>query len=168
MATRQCCNQQDGELYDSRGHCIFRDVMSNPRDMWRDCAMEKRGTEFAECYYREDREIEDELNGRGEPRHEHDGRDRQHHRHGHNHRDHREEILSGGRRHRENEKFECRVDSEDPMMREHIARQCCSEDIDGRYDQVKQICRINHRDDRDEFEQCAMAQGAQNAECYRD
>jgi hypothetical protein len=29
------------------------------------------------------------------------------------------------------------------------------------------VCRINRSDDREEFKQCAMAEGAQNTECYR-
>jgi hypothetical protein len=41
--------------------CVFRDVMYNPRDDWRTCALEQRGTNFADCYYREQREIDDEL-----------------------------------------------------------------------------------------------------------
>jgi hypothetical protein len=35
--------------------------MENPRDDWRQCALDQRGVEFAECYSREAREIDDEL-----------------------------------------------------------------------------------------------------------
>jgi len=41
--------------------CVFRDVLRNPREDWRNCALEQRGAEFAECYYREQREIDDDL-----------------------------------------------------------------------------------------------------------
>lgn len=33
----------------------------NPRDEWRTCALEQRGANFADCYYREQREIDDEF-----------------------------------------------------------------------------------------------------------
>jgi hypothetical protein len=61
---RECCSEVGGELYDEPGHCIFRDVFQNPRDEWRDCALQTRGTDFAECYYREKREVDDSLSSR--------------------------------------------------------------------------------------------------------
>jgi hypothetical protein len=77
--TRECCERIGGEVYDQRGHCrlkydvfsmyiylmyskgVIKDAMNNPRDEWRQCAMERRGVEFADCYSREAREIDDEL-----------------------------------------------------------------------------------------------------------
>lgn len=50
-------------LLDERGHCILRNVIRNPRDQWRDCAMQQRGAEWAECYRRENREVDDKLDG---------------------------------------------------------------------------------------------------------
>jgi hypothetical protein len=61
---RECCRDVGGELYDEPGRCIFRDVFENPRDEWRDCALQTKGTDFADCYYREQREIDDSLSSR--------------------------------------------------------------------------------------------------------
>lgn len=52
-----------------------------------------------------------------------------------NDRNHKEEqaVLSGGRR----ERYECRVEAGDDMPRERgeeIARECCEDEVDGRFD----------------------------------
>jgi hypothetical protein len=39
--------------------------MENPRDDWRSCALEQRSN-FADCYYREQREVDDSLNVRSQ------------------------------------------------------------------------------------------------------
>ena len=106
-------------------------------------------------------------------------RDRKHH-HGHNHHDHHghrehhgeQVVIDLGRhgkkhRHRETE-YECRVEIEDPMRRDEIARQCCEEQQLGRYNPEDQTCEIEGRDDKDEFQQCAVEQGAMYAECVRE
>jgi len=173
--TRNCCEEQGGQLYEARGHCIFRDVTDNLRDEWRQCAEQQRGSEFAECYAREQREIDDELAGRGLDGHDDRRKNHRNHKDHRRHGSHRTSILDGGRDddnddddRRNNDHFECRVDLNDENRRREILQQCCEDDVQGRIDQGNQVCRIKRRNDRDEFERCAIAQGAQNAECYRE
>jgi len=133
--TEHCCVDNGGELYEQQGHCryslntarrhhltplgIFRDVLRDPRDEWRDCAMKQRGAEFAECYYREAREIEDELDGvrvtmtttleemrkltgkqRGDPKRERNSRSNSRDRNNRNHRDNSRNRNHRHRNHR--------------------------------------------------------------------
>lgn len=183
-STRDCCDEQGGELYEARGHCIFRDVIEDPQEEWRQCALEQGGTDFAACYRREQREIDDELAGRGRHKHRadrghsHHGRDHR----GRKHRDHRlMSVFSDDQnhdgndndddgdhrhKHRKNNQYECRVDLADDNRRREILQLCCVKDVQGRIDHGEHICQINHKEDREEFENCALAEGAENAECY--
>jgi len=94
---RECCREIGGELYDVRGRCIFRDNMENPREDWRSCALEQRGANFAECYYREQREVDDELDDESRHRAEM-SRDRNNRRGGRNNRGRRNGDRRNGDR----------------------------------------------------------------------
>ncbi|RDI89854.1 hypothetical protein Vi05172_g105 [Venturia inaequalis] len=190
--------EQGGELYESRGHCIFRDSMGDPHEEWQACGMMARGTDFAACYQREEREIEDELAGRGwhndedkdHKRRSGHGRHGSHGRHGRNHHGDRMNVLASGndddddnggdnhrghhgkhgnhgRRDHKKEIYECRIDLDDENRRQELLEQCCEQQVRGDLDPESQTCWNVRRRDTMEFENCAMAQGAQNAECYK-
>ncbi|QDS67954.1 hypothetical protein FKW77_008963 [Venturia effusa] len=189
--TRRCCSQQGGQLYESRGHCIFREFMGNPHEEWQACGMMARGTDFAACYQREQREIEDELAGRGwhsdeEKHRRHHSRHGRHGSHDHHARKHhggRMNVLDDGddddnddhyshhgkhgRHHRKQEVYGCRIDLDDENRRHDLLEHCCEDQVRGHVDPESQMCWDVRRRDTPLFENCAMALGAQNAECHK-
>jgi hypothetical protein len=54
------------------------------------------------------------------------------------------------------------------MQREQIACQCCEEQNLGRYNPEQQACEIEGRNDKDEFQECAVERGALGAKFQRE
>ena len=140
-----------------------------------------------ECYRRRADDVHDglvdfiglyDLDAPYDP--EYYARHKHHHPHDDHHRGHRYEdaigqafiVLDrskhGRKQHRKENEYECRIELEDPMRRDEVARQCCEEQQLGRYNLQDQACEIEGREDKDEFEQCAMQQGAIDAYCQRE
>jgi hypothetical protein len=164
---RECCRQVGGELYDEPGRCIFRDVFENPREEWRDCALENKGANFADCYYREQREVDDSLSSRrrnqrdsrrgnkDEERDSRDSRDRRSRsrsrsrsRNGRNDRQHVLEIEEDNERNGRNGGIQCQVEVDDQERERQIVRECCNNN------QVQG--RLNHNDERVSKSRCPI------------
>ena len=124
--TRECCRESGGELLDiNDGQCIFRDMMRNPREEWRNCAMQQRGAEFAECYYREQKEVDDKL--QEDRRNNRDGRKgRNDHGNGRS-----QVILGSDEDQTRNRQYVCSIVI-DQESRDQVLRDCCLDAADGR------------------------------------
>lgn len=173
-AAEQCCERVDGTEYDVHGRCLLRDIMGNPREEWRNCALEQRGAEFADCYYREQREVDDLLderdnNRKGRHHRDHDDKDNKR---GHNDEGNRQFIFNEDNDDDDNnngpyQPVECKVkdlddgqqpDEEQQHAIEAIQNCCQRPDTQGRPIDNDQACELPDSFRKERFNQCLRSQ----------
>jgi len=173
---RECCREIGGELYDEPGRCIFRDVFQNPRDEWRDCAMDTKGTDFADCYYREQREVDDSLSSRRRSQRD-SQKQRDRSRNGKNRdssrdssRDRNQRVFDLDEDSRRGGRIVCQIEeNQNDQQMKQIVRQCCQEDqVRGKLGSRERECLVQDNQEAQAFEQCAQEEGVQDQDivCY--